>query len=69
LEFPGRAGKAGDYHTQANRPGEPFLANQMILTYHVKIHGTIAIGSEINAVKLVLPEEIIPWPYGTGPAL
>jgi len=46
-----------------------FMANQLILAYHVRAQGEIAIGSEIDAVKLVLPEEIRPWPHGTGPAV
>ena len=46
-----------------------FMANQLILAFHVKAQGTITIGSELDAVKLVLPEEITPWPYGTGPAV
>jgi NADH pyrophosphatase NudC (nudix superfamily) len=46
-----------------------FMTNQLILAYHVKTQGTITIGSELDAVKLVLPEEITPWPHGTGPAV
>jgi NADH pyrophosphatase NudC (nudix superfamily) len=46
-----------------------FMANQLILAYHVKAQGAITIGSELDAVKLVLPEEIKPWPHGTGPAV
>jgi NADH pyrophosphatase NudC (nudix superfamily) len=46
-----------------------FMANQLILAYHVKARGVISIGSELDAVKQVLPEEIKPWPHGTGPAV
>ena len=46
-----------------------FMANQLILAYHLKTQGVITIGSELDAVKLVLPEEIKPWPHGTGPAV
>ena len=46
-----------------------FMANQLILAYHVKARGVIRIGSELDAVKQVLPEEIKPWPHGTGPAV
>jgi len=45
------------------------MANQLILAYHVMAQGAITIGSELDAVKLVLPEEIKPWPHGTGPAV
>jgi NADH pyrophosphatase NudC (nudix superfamily) len=46
-----------------------FMANQLILAYHVKAQGVISIGSELDEVKQVLPEEIKPWPHGTGPAV
>jgi NADH pyrophosphatase NudC (nudix superfamily) len=46
-----------------------FMANQLILAYHVKAQGVISIGSELDAVKQVLPEDIKPWPHGTGPAV
>jgi NADH pyrophosphatase NudC (nudix superfamily) len=46
-----------------------FMANQLILAYHVRAQGEIVIGSELDAVKLALPEEIKPWPHGTGPAV
>ncbi len=46
-----------------------FMANQLILAYHVKAEGTLSIGEELDAVKLALPEEINPWPHGTGPAV
>jgi NADH pyrophosphatase NudC (nudix superfamily) len=46
-----------------------FMANQLILAYHVKARGVISIGSELDAVKQVLPEEIKPRPHGTGPAV
>ena len=46
-----------------------FERNQLIIAFHVKAEGTIQIGDELDEVKCVLPEEITPWPHGTGPAV
>ncbi len=46
-----------------------FEANQIILAYHVVGKGTIRVGEELEEIKLVAPEEITPWPVGTGPAV
>jgi len=46
-----------------------FERNQLILAFLVKAHGEIQLGDELDQIKLVLPDEIKPWPHGTGPAL
>jgi len=43
--------------------------NQLILAFHVQAEGTVTPGDELESVRLVSPEEIRPWPLGTGPAL
>jgi NADH pyrophosphatase NudC (nudix superfamily) len=46
-----------------------FERNQIILGFHVKAHGEIEIGEELDQIKLVSPEELKPWPVGTGHAV
>ena len=46
-----------------------FEKNQLIFAFHVRAQGEIAIGEELAEVKLVSPDELRPWPKGTGPAL
>lgn len=43
--------------------------NQVILAYHVRGHGDIALGDEIAGVKAVPPDKLRPWPLGTGHAV
>jgi NADH pyrophosphatase NudC (nudix superfamily) len=43
--------------------------NQVILAYHVRGHGEIAIGDEIAGIKAVPPDKLRPWPLGTGHAV
>ena len=43
--------------------------NQLIMVYHVTSEGVIHKGEELQAIKLLAPEEIHPWNKGTGPAL
>jgi NADH pyrophosphatase NudC (nudix superfamily) len=43
--------------------------NQVILAYHVRAHGEIAIGEELAGVKAVPPDKLRPWPLGTGRAV
>ena len=38
-----------------------FLRNQLILAFHVKGEGAITLGTELDEVKLVLPEALTPW--------
>lgn len=43
--------------------------NELIVAYHVRAHGTIALGDEIAQVKAVPREKLRPWPFGTGLAV
>jgi len=43
--------------------------NQIILAYHVRAHGEIAMGDELAGVKAVPPDKLRPWPLGTGHAV
>jgi ADP-ribose pyrophosphatase YjhB (NUDIX family) len=43
--------------------------NQVILAYHVRTTGDIRLGDELAEVKLLPPEKVRAWPFGTGPAL
>jgi NADH pyrophosphatase NudC (nudix superfamily) len=48
----------------------PFVEmNQIILAYHVRGHGEIAIGDEIAGIKAVPVDKLRPWPLGTGLAV
>jgi len=46
-----------------------FEMNQLILTYHIAAKGEITVGDELEEIRVVEPERIKPWPYGTGPAV
>ncbi len=46
-----------------------FERNQLILAFHVKAQGEICLGDELDRIKLVHPDEVRPWPHGTGPAV
>lgn len=43
--------------------------NQLLLTFHVIAQGQITIGDELEEIRIVEPERIRPWSYGTGPAV
>jgi NAD+ diphosphatase len=43
--------------------------NQVIIAYHVRGRGEVALGAEIAAARRVTPEKLRPWPFGTGPAV
>jgi NADH pyrophosphatase NudC (nudix superfamily) len=43
--------------------------NQVILAYHVRAYGEIAIGDELAGIKTVPPDKLRPWPLGTGHAV
>jgi NAD+ diphosphatase len=43
--------------------------NQVIIAYHVRARGEIALGDELAAYKAVPPEKLRPWPMGTGHAV
>ena len=43
--------------------------NELIIAYHVKAEGELAIGEEIDSVKRVAIEKLRPWPFATGLAV
>ena len=43
--------------------------NQIIVVYHVVCEGEITLGEELDEYKLIPPEKLKPWKYGTGPAI
>jgi len=43
--------------------------NQVIIGYHVRATGTISLNEELDAFKLMSPEDCVAWPTGTGYAL
>jgi NAD+ diphosphatase len=43
--------------------------NQIIIAYHVRARGEIALGEELAAYKAVPPEKLRPWPMATGHAV
>ncbi|HTR07761.1 MAG TPA: NUDIX domain-containing protein [Paraburkholderia sp.] len=43
--------------------------NELIIAYHVKASGTIALSPELLEYRLVEPARLRPWRAGTGPAL
>lgn len=48
----------------------PFeLRNEVIIAYHVKARGTVALSDELEAVKPVPPDKLRAWPFGTGLAV
>lgn len=48
-------------------PFEPM--NQLIVAYHVRATGTVALGDELAACRRVPPEKLRPWAAGTGQAV
>ncbi len=46
-----------------------FEMNQLILAFHVKAEGDITIGDELAEIKLISPEKLRPWSFGTGFAI
>ena len=43
--------------------------NQIILAYHLRGRGTVALGEEIAELRAVPPERLRAWPFGTGLAV
>ena len=43
-----------------------FEMNQLILAYHVQVQGEIVLGEELAEFKMVPPEKLRPWAFGTG---
>jgi NADH pyrophosphatase NudC (nudix superfamily) len=46
-----------------------FQRNEVISVYHVRTSGEVKLGEELAEFKLLPPEKVRPWPFGTGPAL
>jgi NAD+ diphosphatase len=45
------------------------MRNEVIVAYHVRARRSIALGEELAAYKAVAPEDLQPWPFGTGHAV
>ena len=45
------------------------MMNQVIVAYHVRATGTITLGDELADYKRVAPDNLRPWPLGTGEAV
>lgn len=43
--------------------------NQIIIAYHVPAEGKIVLNEELDEYRLVAPEKLRPWPFGTGDAV
>lgn len=43
--------------------------NQLIIVFHVSASGPITLNEEIAEYKLLAPEQVRPWPSGTGHAM
>ena len=46
-----------------------FQMNQLIIAYHVRATGTLTLGDELAESKLIPPEKLRSWEFGTGPAV
>ena len=48
----------------------PFeLRNELIIAFHVRTSGTVQLGDELAAYKLIAKEKLKAWPFGTGLAV
>jgi len=43
--------------------------NQVILAYHVRARGELRLNEEIAEVRMIAPERLRPWDFGTGLAV
>ena len=43
-----------------------FEMNQLLLAYHVQAQGEIVLGEELIEVKILPPQKLKPWKFGTG---
>lgn len=43
-----------------------FENNELIIAYHVQAQGEIIMGQELEEIKVVPPEKLKPWAFGTG---
>jgi NADH pyrophosphatase NudC (nudix superfamily) len=46
-----------------------FEINQLILAFHVQARGQIVLGEELAEIKMVPPQKLRPWSFGTGHAV
>lgn len=46
-----------------------FEMNQLILAFYVQVRGEIVLGDELVEMRLIPPERLRPWSFGTGPAV
>ena len=46
-----------------------FDMNQLILAFHVRARGQIVLGAELAEIKMVPPQKLRPWAFGTGHAV
>jgi NAD+ diphosphatase len=43
--------------------------NELIIAYHLRATGTVALGEEIAQMRAIPPDRLRPWPFGTGQAV
>ena len=43
--------------------------NQILIAYHVPAEGQITLNEELDEYRLVAPDKLRPWPFGTGDAV
>lgn len=43
--------------------------NELIIGYHVQAAGQIQLNEELSEYRLIAPEKLKPWPFGTGLAM
>ena len=46
-----------------------FEMNQLILAFYVQVTGEISLGEELAEMRVLTPEKLRPWRFGTGPAV
>jgi NADH pyrophosphatase NudC (nudix superfamily) len=46
-----------------------FEMNQLILAFHVQVEGQIVLGEELAELKMLPPQKLRPWAFGTGHAI
>jgi NADH pyrophosphatase NudC (nudix superfamily) len=48
----------------------PFAANnQLLIAYHVRAAGAVRLNEELAEYRLIEPERLKAWDFGTGPAV
>ena len=43
--------------------------NQVLIAYHVEAEGEIVLNEELDSYEITAPEDLQPWPMGTGLAI